>query len=388
MIESLAQLFAPETPAAIVAARRARKPLHIRGTDAGRFAALAPIDTLATRVTAEHLLEGSVRAMRDGRAIPLEMLTSAEAPGRPRRTDPLLIQQLAAQGFSLIFNDLASLLPRVSAVTAMLERSFGGRSGANAYLSMTRDGALAPHYDDHDVLVLQCEGSKRWFGYGQPWRDPVSWLPGFAFPADPGPATWEALLAPGDLLFVPRGEVHRAAVEGSRSLHLAVSLVADTGAVLLEAALERALSDPHARAGHDRAAPAPERAAHAQALRELLRTVADAFDADSLLAAADAARPPAPALDLGFALALEGEPVVQPALRRRIAIPEGGDFEIAGLRLRLSPDEARVLGWLVANDSGRPSAIAAALDMTAVETRDAVAGLARHALVFVFPDHG
>jgi bifunctional lysine-specific demethylase and histidyl-hydroxylase NO66 len=100
---------------------------------------------------------------------------------------------------------------------------------------------FAPHFDDVDVYVLQVEGRKRWRVYAP--------LPGHALPryssrdfldAEIGTCMLDAVLAPGDLLYLPRGTIHQAeSLPGDASLHLTVS--ADhqrSWADLLEAALQ------------------------------------------------------------------------------------------------------------------------------------------------------
>lgn len=100
---------------------------------------------------------------------------------------------------------------------------------------------FAPHFDDVDVYVLQVEGRKRWRVYAP--------LPGHALPryssrdfvdAEVGPCVLEAVLQPGDLLYLPRGTIHQAAsLPEAPSLHLTLS--ADhrrAWADLLEATLQ------------------------------------------------------------------------------------------------------------------------------------------------------
>lgn len=100
---------------------------------------------------------------------------------------------------------------------------------------------FAPHFDDVDVYVLQVEGRKRW--------RVAAPLPGHALPrcssrdfvdAEVGACMLDVELAPGDLLYLPRGTIHQAeSLPGAASLHLTVS--ADhrrSWADLLEASLQ------------------------------------------------------------------------------------------------------------------------------------------------------
>ncbi|CAJ1447340.1 unnamed protein product, partial [Effrenium voratum] len=82
----------------------------------------------------------------------------------------------------------------------------GLSGGINAYL--TPPGAIGkpPHVDDHDVLVLQLSGSKRWT-------------------LEDGKAA-QVTLQTGDVLYLPQGLPHHAAAQEDPlpSLHLAVGL--------------------------------------------------------------------------------------------------------------------------------------------------------------------
>lgn len=58
-----------------------------------------------------------------------------------------------------------------------------------------------PHYDEHDVLLLHCEGNVIWKIYNDM--------------KDSNPTTY--LLEPGDILFAPRGTIHQVVVTEPRA---------------------------------------------------------------------------------------------------------------------------------------------------------------------------
>lgn len=85
---------------------------------------------------------------------------------------------------------------------------------------------LAPHHDDVELFVCHTEGRKRWRVYA-----PTA---GFALPtrssgdlpaAGLGVPLLEAVLEPGDVLYLPRGTVHAAEAEGGAgACHVTVSM--------------------------------------------------------------------------------------------------------------------------------------------------------------------
>src|SRR5262249_43855236 len=104
------------------------------------------------------------------------------------------------------------------------------------------------HYDTHDVFVLQLKGRKHWTIYDAPVTLPLKhqksdWI------ARPDSVTEDRVLAPGDLLYLPRGFLHQAVSLDESSLHLTVGVNSITwGEVILAAVQERLDSDPRFRA--------------------------------------------------------------------------------------------------------------------------------------------
>jgi lysine-specific demethylase/histidyl-hydroxylase NO66 len=130
---------------------------------------------------------------------------------------------------------------------AGLEARLGAAAGCNAYLTPAGTQGFAPHFDDIDAFVLQAEGAKRWRLYAPGPGLAAGWpLPRYPSRdlarAELGACILDAVLRPGDLLYMPRGTIHEAeALPGEHSLHLTVS--ANQGrswAALLECALPRA----------------------------------------------------------------------------------------------------------------------------------------------------
>jgi hypothetical protein len=131
----------------------------------------------------------------------------------------------------------------------MLERATGRRSGWNAYLSHGASDGFGAHWDDHDVLVVQVVGTKRWHLY-----EPVEPAPVRGRSPDTvAAAEWATFdLAPGDVLALPRGWGHRVVGTSSWSVHLTAPLRAPQwGDVLRAGAVRRPGSGPSAWCADD-----------------------------------------------------------------------------------------------------------------------------------------
>ena len=138
-------------------------------------------------------------------------------------------------------------LPRVAGFAGDLAAVLAAQVGANIYLSPAGGKGLRPHYDGHDVLVLQCVGAKLWRIY-------ADFAPAVQLPTNevlkfnpqrykPGRVEREVRLTAGDVLYLPRGLMHTAEAEGTPSLHVTFSLNALTLGELLQRALKLAVEE-------------------------------------------------------------------------------------------------------------------------------------------------
>lgn len=110
-------------------------------------------------------------------------------------------------------------------IVSALESQLGCLIGCNAYITPGGTQGLAPHYDDVDVFVCQTEGTKQWQVYGTDAGGEAGYLttkssPDLDVATLPAPLI-QVELAPGDVLYMPRGTVHQAqSQEGSSHLTL------------------------------------------------------------------------------------------------------------------------------------------------------------------------
>ncbi len=124
----------------------------------------------------------------------------------------------------MIIKALQRRWPAVGAMCRELEAFFGCPVHTNLYLTPPGAQGFPPHYDTHEVFVLQIDGYKRWRLYGAARELPLA-NEEATIPQDQlGSPTHEVLLQPGDLLYIPRGHVHEAFTSDRASLHLTVGI--------------------------------------------------------------------------------------------------------------------------------------------------------------------
>lgn len=140
-------------------------------------------------------------------------------------------------GYTIICNNIEKYLRPMSTLTHGVEVELNFPTHVNAYVTPPGATGFLPHYDHHDVLVLQIQGSKTWYLYGD---DPVPpHLMQQMYEVDPaGLAAPASLhLAAGDTLYLPRGRVHSAETASEPSVHLTVGIHVPTVLTLLTHAL-------------------------------------------------------------------------------------------------------------------------------------------------------
>jgi ribosomal protein L16 Arg81 hydroxylase len=113
-----------------------------------------------------------------------------------------------------------------NAETKKNKPEFGHRFQTNLYLTPPNGKGFSPHWDNHDVFILQVVGSKRWKIEKERRTFPDKW----AQMPDEGreiraPA-YEFTLKQGDLIYIPRGFVHAAECGEEPSLHITLGVTA------------------------------------------------------------------------------------------------------------------------------------------------------------------
>jgi hypothetical protein len=148
------------------------------------------------------------------------------------------IAQFHARNYSVRFPELRPLWPQLDRLARALELLLHQPVTTSAFWSL--GGMRAPvHYDDHDLLVVQLLGAKRW--YAADSSDlPNTWR---GIPPDKvelGPHT-SFDVQPGDVVYLPRGTLHSVTSE-AESLHLSIGFTPLTLREAIIAALDQ-LSD-------------------------------------------------------------------------------------------------------------------------------------------------
>jgi ribosomal protein L16 Arg81 hydroxylase len=349
MLATLADLLAPVSASEFLEVFRAKKRLHIAASDPTRAETLfswRDVDTLLS----EHALDEDIRIMRDGVRIPRQLYTSNEG----KQLNVRAFHDLLPQGVSIVVDSVDRWIPQICQLCVAIEREIGIWTEVNAYLSFFKGGAFKPHFDVTDVLVVQVHGNKQWRIWNTQVPYPIEIADRAKVNASVVPDQ-EVEMAPGDVLFIPRGEPHSAAVSIKHSVHLTFSLLSATGIDFLDHLHKEAIKDPLLRMDLPRHSPDEQSSAHEAALKNRLHHLIDTASVSQFLREADLSR--LPALQTAVAGELpQVEDFLRLTLRRRVSLPDvtpdGGaqPVTIGGEAPRLSPASIDVLRWLFDHD--------------------------------------
>jgi ribosomal protein L16 Arg81 hydroxylase len=144
-----------------------------------------------------------------------------------------------ADGYTIVVDGIEQYARTIGTLARSLEVELNFPTQVNAYITPAHSTGLVPHYDDHDVLILQIQGSKTWHlyvGADLPPRE-IQRDKDKAVVLESLPAPTDVPLKAGDVLYVPRGRVHAAETHAEPSIHLTVGMHAPTVLMLAIGAL-------------------------------------------------------------------------------------------------------------------------------------------------------
>ena len=143
-------------------------------------------------------------------------------------------------GGTLILDQLHHREPKLSLLCRVLAAELGHRFQTNLYLTPSSGKGFLPHWDNHDVFILQTVGSKNWKLEKQRRVLPAK---GETMDKEGRELRGEFdsfVLEQGDLIYIPRGFVHAAECGTEPSLHITLGVSGVFWEDLLYAAVKAA----------------------------------------------------------------------------------------------------------------------------------------------------
>ncbi|GAB3598067.1 hypothetical protein GCM10027446_27450 [Angustibacter peucedani] len=222
------------------------------------FADLLSADAVDELVSTRGLRTPFLRVAKQGQTLGDRAFTAGGGVGAAvadQVSDDKLVR-LFADGSTMVLQGLHRTWPPLVAFAQQLAADLGHPVQVNAYVTPPQSRGFDDHYDVHDVFVLQVEGEKHWRIHepvheaplrDQPWTDRRAAVEAAAA-TEP---VVDAVLRPGDCLYLPRGYLHAAEALGGVSTHVTIGVHTWTrhalAAELVAAAMARLGSDVEAR---------------------------------------------------------------------------------------------------------------------------------------------
>jgi hypothetical protein len=212
-------------------------------------------DLLSARMVDELVAERGVRApfirvAKDGDLLDRSSYLGPAGFGaeiRDQVDSGKLLGQFAT-GATIVLQGLHRLWPPIIDFVRGLVNDLGHPVQANAYITPPTGRGFDPHYDVHDVFVLQTAGHKHWTIHrpvhvdplpSQPWTDHREAIARRVR----DDAFIDTVLAPGDALYLPRGWVHSARALDETSIHLTIGVAPLTGMDVIRSVLDHLEQD-------------------------------------------------------------------------------------------------------------------------------------------------
>jgi bifunctional lysine-specific demethylase and histidyl-hydroxylase NO66 len=349
----------------------ARQPLLTRAQDlengatGNAFTDLLDLAAVDELLSSRGLRTPFLRIAKDGAVVDTKRFTTSGGAGAEigDQVSSDAVLRLFADGSTVVLQGLHRLWPPLIEFADQLAADLGHPTQVNAYLTPPSSRGFSPHYDVHDVFVLQIAGEKHWTIHEPVLRDPLRTQPWNDRAAEVAAAAArepviDAVLRPGDALYLPRGFLHSAEALGEISGHLTIGVHSVTRWAAAESALDLvrtlAAEDPELRGslplGIDLGDPESVRddvAAVVAGLQEWLGRVDPAEVADRLRAGTWAQvrpEPVAPLAQSAAAAALGPETVLRLRRRLRCTLRDGAEGRttlIAGRRSHSFPADVR-----------------------------------------------
>jgi hypothetical protein len=149
-----------------------------------------------------------------------------------------LVMNAFNDGDSVVLNRVQRYWLPLTEVCRTWESTFHCLMSLSVYLTPPNSQGFPPHFEGHEVCVMQLQGSKTWKIYPAEVESPLNSRE--VKRAEIGTTHKEVTLKAGDFLYLPRGCIHESVASGNTSLHLSVLIRIYSWLDLIKASLENA----------------------------------------------------------------------------------------------------------------------------------------------------
>jgi ribosomal protein L16 Arg81 hydroxylase len=227
---STPSFLAPFAPEAFFAEHWDQTPVLIARDDRDHFRDVVDLEELDRLVTSARIPVTNLNLARGDSPLPFASYSQGSLVDQAR------VLALHREGATIILRAVEQWSPALNRLRIAAEELFQLEAQINVYLTPASEKSTPPHWDTHDLVVLQIEGSKRWRLYEGRRTFPLSDEP-FRIGEEAVSEDYrEVVLHAGDTLYLPRGVIHEPVAEGY-SAHVSIGVHTLRVYDLLEVAL-------------------------------------------------------------------------------------------------------------------------------------------------------
>ena len=230
----LKSLLAPHDPAEFLADYWDNAPFLVQRNSPAHYGALLSLSDVDTMLNDRELHMNDLRLARSAEVIDSAAFTRANGS-----IDIAAVYALYADGATIILQHVHKSHRGMARLCRRLSHQLGMPFQTNLYLTPPSQQGFKPHYDSHDVFLLQIAGSKDWEVGGDPVRLPLKGQPFNPEQHEFGETRMAFRLGAGDMLYLPRGVMHQGKTTGETSLHITVGVQAYTWSDLILEAISQ-----------------------------------------------------------------------------------------------------------------------------------------------------
>jgi ribosomal protein L16 Arg81 hydroxylase len=236
---SLERLIAPLSRLEFFSQYWGERPLVARNLPA-TFATLFSWEALSEILSTHRLDFPQLRLVRAGKVVAVGEYIRHQSDRRGNmfaKHDSQAVMDLLKAGAVLHITSIGEAWQPLSALSAQLELDLTARVQVNVHAGFAASRGFDTHWDGHDVFAVQIAGKKRWRLFGVTEVAPMAVPPDLKTGA-PDQHTWEGVIQPGEVLYIPRGYWHAAEALDDASLHLTFAVQHPTGLDYLRSLLD------------------------------------------------------------------------------------------------------------------------------------------------------
>lgn len=134
------------------------------------------------------------------------------------------VANLHSDGATIILRAAQRWSNKLRYLCGCLEQDFGFPAQANVYLTPAGKKSTPPHWDNHDLFIVQVLGAKKWRLFSSENALPLDWQRFDPDVYSVGDLVEELEIHEGDVLYLPRGNIHEP-VADTYSIHVSLGVL-------------------------------------------------------------------------------------------------------------------------------------------------------------------